>query len=453
MSHKRQRSNPFRVVIFLAVIGLVIYVNQFYVPTIPNFFASTPTPTRPPESYITDAQNLETQGKLNMAITAYKQAIEVDPKNPANYVELCKLEIYTGDYADAVIQAENALLLNSKNDQAMALRGWALSFTGDYLTGEGALKDAIALNANNAAADAYLSELYLDMIQAGVGQLDTSQNAIDYSKKAVELAPSSLETHRARGLVLEYTGNYDQAVTELQAAIAINPYIADLHIALGRNYSYLQSYDKAITEYTAANALNPKDPQPETLISKVYLLNGEYAKAVQYAQAALQDDPSDPYMYGNLGLTYWKNGQYQNAVDTLAMAIQGGITNTNVKVAGLPMDDSTAGSFYYIYALALSKVGQCNLALQIAQAVASGMQDDETAVYNAQAVIDACQLLAKQGATDVPTATQGPYNLGATATPEVTLTVTATPGSSMTGTSTPSSFMTFTPTPLLTATP
>jgi len=101
----------------------------------------------------------------------------------------------------------------------------------------------------------------------------------------------------------------------------------------------------------------------------------------------------------------------------------------------------------------LSKVGQCNLALQIAQAVASGMQDDETAVYNAQAVIDACQLLAKQGATDVPTATQGPYNLGATATPEVTLTVTATPGSSMTGTSTPSSFMTFTPTPLLTATP
>jgi len=114
--------------------------QSIYVPTIPNFFASTPTPTRPPESYITDAQNLETQGKLNMAITAYKQAIEVDPKNPANYVELCKLEIYTGDYADAVIQAENALLLNSKNDQAMALRGWALSFTGDYLTGEGAFK-------------------------------------------------------------------------------------------------------------------------------------------------------------------------------------------------------------------------------------------------------------------------------------------------------------------------
>jgi tetratricopeptide (TPR) repeat protein len=427
MSHKSQRSNPFRVLIILAIIGLIIYANQKFVPNIPVFFLPTPTPTRPPESYITDAQNLESQGKLTMAVATYKQAIEVDPKNPANYISLCRLEIYTGNYADAVIQAENALLLNPQNDQAMALRGWALSFTGDYLNAEGALKDAIATNANNAAAYAYLSEVYLDMVQGGVGTLDTSQNAIDFSKKALEMAPAAIETHRARGLVLEYTGNYAEAITEFQAAIAIDPYIADLHVALGRNYNANQQFDKAITEFTSANALNPKDPTPETLISQTYLTNGEFAKAVQYAQAALQDDPSDPYLYGYLGTAFWKNTQYQSAVDNLKMAVQGGATNTGITVKGLPMDNGKAGTFYYTYALALSRVGECNLALQIAQAVATGMQDDDVAVYNAQDVIDTCENLAKQGATDVPTATPGEYMIAGTSTPEFTETPALTP--------------------------
>jgi tetratricopeptide (TPR) repeat protein len=265
------------------------------------------------------------------------------------------------------------------------------------------------------------------MVQAGQGTLDTSQNAIDFSKKAAELAPGAIETHRARGLVLEYTGNYDDAVTEFQAAIAINPNIADLHLALGRNYNALQEYDKAITEYTSANALNPKDPQPETLIARTYLINGEYAKAVQYAEAALQDDPTDAYLYGNLGLVYWKNAQYQDAVDVLKIAVQGGTTNTGAVVKGLTMDYSYAGQYYYTYALALSKLGQCNLALQIAQAVATGMHNDDIAVYNAQQVISACELLAKQGATDVPTATPGAFIIQATSTPGLTETVTPTP--------------------------
>jgi len=433
MSHKRQRMNPFRVLVLLLVIGAVIYADKYWVPNIPNPFVATSTPTRPPESYITDAEQLVNEGRLTMAIAAYKQAIEVDPKNPSNYIALSKLYIYTGTYDEAIKNAEYAMLLNPDNDQAMALRGWAMGLAGDYINGEGSLKDAIAANPQNAAAYAYLSELYVLMVQAGQGQLETSQNAIDLSKKAMEMAPGTLETHRARGIVLEYTGNYEDAITEFEAAIAINPNIAYLHLALGRNYSAIQEYSKAITEYTKANALNPKDSQPETLISKTYLINGDYTKAVQYAEAALQDDPTDPYLYGNLGLAYWRNGQYQAAADALRMAVQGGSTSGGDVVTGLPIASGYAGQYYYTYGLALAKIGQCNTALQIAQIVATSLKDDEVAVYNAQEMINMCALLSTQGATDVPTPTFGPYPLGATATPEqanteaVTPTPTATP--------------------------
>jgi tetratricopeptide (TPR) repeat protein len=419
--------NPFRVVFLLLIIGGIFYANKYWVPNIPNPFVATSTPTRPPESYITDAEQLVSEGRLTMAITAYKQAVEVDPKNPSNYVALAKLFIYTGTYDEAIKYAEYALLLNPENDQAMALRGWAMGLSGDYINAEGSLKDAIATNATNAPAYAYLSEVYVLMVQAGQGQLETSQNAIDYSKKAMELAPGTLETHRARGIILEYTGNYNDAITEFEAAIAINPNIAYLHLALGRNYSAIQEYSKAITEFTKANALNPKDSQPETLISKTYLINGDYTKAVQYAEAALQDDPTDPYLYGNLGLTYWRNGQYQAAADALRMAVQGGTTSNGDVVTGLPIASGYAGQYYYTYGLALAKLGQCGMALQIAQVVATSLRDDDVAVYNAQEMINECALLSTQGATDVPTPTAGPYMLGATATPELQYTETPTP--------------------------
>lgn len=424
MSHKRERMNPFRVVFLLLIIAAIFYADKYWVPNIPNPFIATPTATRPPESYITDAQNLEDQGRLTMAISAYLQAQEVDPKNPSNYLALARLYIYTGSYDLAIEQSEYALLLNPESDQGMALRGWAMGLSGDYINGEGSLKDAIAQNPENAAAYAYLSELYVLMVQAGQGQLETSQTAIDLSKQAMEMAPGSLETHRARGIVLEYTGNYNDAITEFEAAIAIDPNIASLHLALGRNYSAVQEYSKAITEYTRANALNPKDPQPETLISKTYLTNGDYTKAIQYAEAAIQDDPTDPYLFGNLGLAYWRNGQYQNAADVLKIATQGGTTNAGDIIEGLPIDYSYAGQYYYTYGLALAKLGQCNMALQIAQAVATGMRNDEIAVYNAQEMINMCALLSTQGATDVPTSTAGPYFLvdTPTPTPEVTAT-------------------------------
>ena len=70
----------------------------------------------------------------------------------------------------------------------------------------------------------------------------------------------------------------------------------------------------------------------------------------------------------------------------------------------LPLDYDRVGEFYYTYGLALAKLGQCGEALQIAQAVSTGLRNDEVAVYNAQEVINICERLASEGKSDVPTA-------------------------------------------------
>ena len=111
-------------------------LTRVIVPATPPLFIPTSTATRAPESYVNEAELLMQEGKFSQAITAYRDAIKVDPDNPSNYITLAKLLIYTANYEEAETNAANALLLNPNNSMAYAVRGWALAFMEDYLNAE-----------------------------------------------------------------------------------------------------------------------------------------------------------------------------------------------------------------------------------------------------------------------------------------------------------------------------
>ena len=336
---------------------------------------------------------------------------------------LARLQVYSNAYADALSNIENALLLNPNNSTAHALRGWIKGFQGEWLEAEASMKKAIEIDPNNAVAYAYYAEVLANQSQAGAGSLGTLDKAIEMSKKAKSLAPDIIETHRARGLVLEITANYPEAVSEFEAAVALDPNIADLHMSLGRNYRFLQEYDKAVDQFNRANALNPADPLPETYISRTYSTVGEFGKAVQYAESAVKDAPSDPMMLGNLGTMYYRSKEYKNAIAPLRLAIQGGSTKDGETVKGLSLDYGRVAEFYYTYGLALAKTGECGEGLRISQLLQEGVPNDETAVYNAQEIITVCRQVGSE--TPVPEETTSPD--ATNATPEQGLTPQETP--------------------------
>lgn len=395
MTRKRNRYNPIRLLVLVLLVGGALYVNQVVVPATPPLFVPTPTPTRSPESFITDADALLKEGKISQAITAYEKAIQANPKNPAVFITTARLQIYSGLYDEAIANAQNALLLNSNNSIAHALRGWALGFKGDYLEAEGAIKTALEIDPNNAEAYAYRAEILARQWEAGGGLLGTLDNAIAASREAERLGPNQLETHRARGIILELTANYQDASREFEKAIAINPNIADLHLALGRNYRVMQLYDRAVEEFNRALALNPKDPLPNTYISRTYATVGEYAKAIQYAEQAIKANPNDPFLYGNLGQMYYKNVQYRDAIIPLRLAVRGGTNPDGIDIEGLPLDYGRVAEYYYTYGLAMAQLGECGEALQLSQLLQQGVPNDEYAMYNAQEIINICSQVAE----------------------------------------------------------
>jgi tetratricopeptide (TPR) repeat protein len=418
---QRRRSNPWRVLILLALIGTALYVNQVVVPATPPLFIPTPTPTRDPESFINEAEELFESGKLAQSIPAYETAIRANPDNPSLYLALAKAQIYTAQYEDALESAERALILNSNNPTAHAYKAWALDFLADFTQAEAAIKEALTLDPDSALAHAIYAEILIDKSLSGQGDINVIDKAAAESRTALELDPTLLEARRARGYVLWNTGNFEEAILEYQAALALNDRIADLHMALGNNQHLMGNYDLAVQAYLQAYALNPTDPKAPYEISRTYSTVGDFTQAVQYADQAVKSDPENPRMHGNLGVMYYKNNQLEDGVLQLGLAIRGGTLEDGTVVEGLPLNYGTVAEYYAIFGLALAKLNRCNEAVPIFQAIRSGVPDDEINVYNAEQGLIICQA----GVEGTPTGDEG--ETGEETQPETTETPESQP--------------------------
>jgi len=392
MTRKRFQVNGFVVALLLILIAIGYYVDTVVVPTIPPPFVPTATPTRSPESFVTEAQAMFAQGKLLQAIELYTEAIRSNPKDDSVYVYLAQTQVFAGQYTDAQSNAENALLLNPNNAMAHAVLAWSLDFQGKYVEAMDAITRSLELDPNNGIAHACNAEILADAATAGVGGLDNLTRAADESRVALSLSPNTIEANRARGYILEVTGNYEEAIQFYQAAIAINGNIPDLHMALGRNYRFLGVYDKAIEEFTRANSLNPPDPMPDLMISRTYSTIGEYAKAAQFAESSVNDAPTDPTLRGNYGVMLYHKMDWVEAATQLGMAVNGGQAADGQVVSPIPFaTEGRVVEYYFTYALALARLNRCGEALPIAQMLLGRVPSNEIAVANSNETIRMCE--------------------------------------------------------------
>ena len=397
MNRRRRRPNYFGWAIFLLVVLFGYYFNQIYLPASPLLAGPTTTPTRSPESYVTEGAQLFKDGKLPQAIEAYKAAINSSPQDPALYVELARIQVWAGKYEEAQANAENALLLNPNNAMAQAVRAWALNFQVDK-NGPAleAIGDALEIDPNNAIIQSYYVEILTD------SGFDNYGTAAEQSRVALALDPNIVETHRARGYLLarvpdpdpnpDPITNLEEAVNEYNAAIEINSKFSLLHLEQGQNYRNLSLKDKAIEQFTLANTLDPSDPQPDYLISRTYATFGEYEKALQYADTAVQNNPVDSVLRANLGVMYFQNFKYDEAVQELGLAIYGGTNKDGGEVKALPLTNSPRISeFYFTFGKALARTDQCGQALQIAQDLQARGSTDEITQVETNRIIEICQ--------------------------------------------------------------
>jgi len=432
---RRDESNVYRmffwVILILGGIWLIRSVRQG---EIKPLFLPTPTPTRFAQSYAIEGDALFTAGKLEDstnpegrkipgAITAYREAVKVNPNDVDAWAKLSRIQTYSTAQLikredilvrldEAIASAEKAVEVNPDNSYAHAVYSFALNWRASFVAddrerqalltkSEQEAVRALQLDNTNTLALAFYAEVLVDQQKWTQAQQNIEQ--------ALERDSSLMDVHRVHAYVLESLSQYALAIEAYDRAITIAPNLTFLYLRAGAGYRRLafdspneqvqrQLYEKSL-EYFAQSArineqLGVQDPVPYLSIARTYSQMGEFFIAIRNVQKTIEFQPDNPIFYGELGVLYHKNRNYETGILALKCAVRGctaeescdgrggcGPNDTEAEVKGLELD---AGTVYYydvyaseLAALSTPKKSYCDEALAIAEIIEASIYDED----------------------------------------------------------------------------
>lgn len=424
--------------IFLIIAGIYV-VRSVDAGTIHSPFEPTLTPTRMANSYALQGDALFEAGQIQEAITAYQQAVKVDPSATDIWGKLARIQVYASaslttdeqrriQLQEALNSANKAVELAPEDSTAHAIRAFVLDwnaspiYVGDqaqqYLTeAEQEAVRALTLDSTNTLALAFYAEILTDQ-----QKLDQAMANIE---QAVQRDPSLMDVHRVYAYVLESTGQYRQAIEEYDKAIEITPNMTFLMVRAGAIFRHLQDYKRSLEYFDKAATLNEqlgiKDPTPNLSIAKTYSQMGEFFSAARNVLKALQYDQTNADTYGQLGVVFFKSRNYEGSILPLKCAVRGcnpeescearngcdeAAGEFGVQVEGLDLSPNTV-VYYYTYGSVLSALSRpqqnyCPEALDVFAEVRQAFGGDQNIMPIVQAGEAICQGVAEKMGTPAP---------------------------------------------------
>jgi tetratricopeptide (TPR) repeat protein len=214
---------------------------------------------------------LET-AKPDEAIAAYKQAANLDPKDPEPHVD-----------AGAVFEKQQK--------------------AGDA---EKEYQQALAVAPGSTDALIALSNLYMREKRFNEAQASL--------RKLVELHPNDASAHFQLGRMLAISGKNEDATSELEAGLKLDPGdhraqrdLADLAADSGK-------YDRAAQMYTVLLSSSPNDSDLHLGLGRVLLKQKKFAGAEQELIKAVKLKPDSGEAYGELAIAANENKDYPLAI-------------------------------------------------------------------------------------------------------------------------------------------
>jgi tetratricopeptide (TPR) repeat protein len=210
------------------------------------------------------------------------------------HIDAAKAALKAGKFADALKEAQTALVTDAQSSEAHYLVGNA------YNQMAGAEPNATKSQDDlSKAVDAYLTAIRLD-----------ANNDAAYTNLAT---------------VYYQTRQFDEAQKQVEQALKLNPTDATSHYVLGTIYlqrdpnKVADALDKAQAEFEAAVKNNPQMGAAYVGLANVFLFKGDFAKALINAQKGVdlsQDAPS-PYAYWALAQAQCGNGDKANGAQSI----------------------------------------------------------------------------------------------------------------------------------------
>src|SRR5262249_7143196 len=259
---------------------------------------------------------------------------------------------YETDLESALESAHRITLLLPESDENVAaahtLKGAILLERNQYSEAEKALRKAIELDKNSAAAHATVSEvlraqentneeaaielstaialasgnpaLLASLLQSEKRWAEASQ---EY-RKALKIDPRNASVHYGLAVVLYEQKNKDAAIAEYRRAIELSPRKAIAYVALGLALLAQGKKDEALRETLRAVKLAPRNAEAHFALGIVWKAQNNTEEAKKKFDAAIKINPRNPNAYLRLAETLLAeaNGKEAEALGKIQEALK-----------------------------------------------------------------------------------------------------------------------------------
>lgn len=246
-------------------------------------------------------------------------------------------------FAEASKEAERALKIDSNNLEARHMRAKCYSKNGDRKLAIIELTAILAIDPKNvktlfARADQYSKQNEIHSAIADLSAIlaiepknwDALADRADfnYDQKEYDLAikdytslceiDSDATVYKNRGLCFQHLRNFEQAVSDFNAAIALNPSDAALYESRGNCYKELGKFPLAIKDFTHLIHLDPKNC--DALMDRTFCYDGkELDLTIEDCTKAIHINSKYGLAYYNRAWAYLKRKENVRALKDITI--------------------------------------------------------------------------------------------------------------------------------------
>lgn len=188
---------------------------------------------------------------------------------------------------------------------------------GNLVGAIGFYREAASLEPNTIEYHVEVARLLLfqSAMEYGDQRMASLEEALQAANGAILADPERPEGYAIMGKVLDWSGEYDRALSEISRALEIDQTYAEGHSYLAETMIDLDRWDQAQQEAQEALALAPDNVDVRRDYAYVLENLADYAGAATQYEAALRLHPKLPYLHMALGRIYREVGRYQEAID------------------------------------------------------------------------------------------------------------------------------------------
>jgi tetratricopeptide (TPR) repeat protein len=285
-------------------------------------------------------------GKIESAIKAYSDAIELNPHYSAAYNNRGVVYVDIGEYNLAIRDFNMVIELNPNDFFAYNNRGNTYKYIGNI---NNAIKDfnmAITLksdyaNAYNNRGNAYVKKGYFEKAikdfttamkldpdfsgaynsrGAAYYEKGNLEKAIEDFNTAIKLDSNYVSPYINRGRIYGRKGMIPEAIDDFSKVITLKPDYAEAYYDRGIAYGKKRDFDLAIADYTQAIELNSNYVNAYCNRGSAYFCKGEFDFAIADYTKAIEMDPDSSVVYCNRGLVWLVLQNWDNAMADMASA-------------------------------------------------------------------------------------------------------------------------------------